>query len=522
MAIFACAGVDCRPCEVTAKGQRGDGVVHLDEGGVLGWRQDESAGEPEEEAGPAGCWEAPPCRAREELVSLPRRRQPPSVGSEAELEGELLTAEADPGQAVRSGPLSARVRVPPSRGLAWPWWPRPREHEEYQSLAARLQELYAEKLLPLERESSFHVFQSAELPPAHFSSRPMVLLMGHYSTGKTTFVRHLLGEDYQGMHIGPEPTTDKFTVICHGREPQVTPGNAVVCDRRLPYAPLAGFGNSFLSRLACSQLPNPLLESATFVDTPGVLSGGAERGYDFQEVISWFVEQAAVVLVFFDVNKPDVSEELGRCIARFPGASQKLRIVLNKADRVTAKELIRVHGALIWSLGKVLDTPEVARVYVISLADEPVESEEQRAILEQERQDLCSHIRRLPYGGPWQRINELSRRAHLVKAHALLMEHLRASMPTLWGHAERQRELLRSLPSVVRRVSQQERVPLGDFPAIDVPLRLRLAEHDFSKLPRLDRAKLDTLASLLQEDIPSVVESLEADRGWQSLAAGGL
>ena len=32
--------------------------------------------------------------------------------------------------------------------------------------------------------------------------------MGQYSTGKSTFVRHLLQRDYPGLRIGPEPTTD--------------------------------------------------------------------------------------------------------------------------------------------------------------------------------------------------------------------------------------------------------------------------------------------------------------------------
>ncbi len=37
----------------------------------------------------------------------------------------------------------------------------------------------------------------------------------------------------------------------------------------------------------------------------------------------------------------------------------QIRIVLNKCDLVTPQQLMRVYGALMWSLGKVMDTPEV-------------------------------------------------------------------------------------------------------------------------------------------------------------------
>ncbi len=32
------------------------------------------------------------------------------------------------------------------------------------------------------------------------------------------FVRHLVGGDYPSMHIGPEPTTDRFTALIHGND----------------------------------------------------------------------------------------------------------------------------------------------------------------------------------------------------------------------------------------------------------------------------------------------------------------
>lgn len=47
-----------------------------------------------------------------------------------------------------------------------------------------------------------------------------------------------------------------------------------------------------------------------------------------------------------------------------PARLCQVRIVLNKADSVDPQQLMRVYGALMWSLGKVFRSPEVCRVYI--------------------------------------------------------------------------------------------------------------------------------------------------------------
>ncbi|XP_052489178.1 EH domain-containing protein 1-like isoform X3 [Gossypium raimondii] len=55
--------------------------------------------------------------------------------------------------------------------------------------------------------------KSSKKTNSYFDAKPMVMLLGQYSTGKTTFIKHLLKTSYLGAHIGPESTTNIFVVV---------------------------------------------------------------------------------------------------------------------------------------------------------------------------------------------------------------------------------------------------------------------------------------------------------------------
>jgi hypothetical protein len=88
-----------------------------------------------------------------------------------------------------------------------------------------------------------------------------------------------------------------------------------------------------------------------------------------------------LIVLLFDPYKLDISDELSAVIRIMKGNEDKIRVVLNKADGVSVQQLMRVYGALMWSLGKVFETPEVCRVYIGSFWEKPPQNPETAPLL---------------------------------------------------------------------------------------------------------------------------------------------
>lgn len=98
--------------------------------------------------------------------------------------------------------------------------------------------------------------------------------------------------------------------------------------------------------------------------------------------------------LLFDAHKLDISDEFKETIEMLKGHDDKIRVILNKADMITTQQLMRVYGALMWSLGKVLKTPEVVRVYVGSFWNQPYQIEDNKKLFEAEQDDLLKDLYR--------------------------------------------------------------------------------------------------------------------------------
>ncbi|XP_059838744.1 EH domain-containing protein 3 isoform X2 [Hypanus sabinus] len=397
-----------------------------------------------------------------------------------------------------------------------------KDPELFQTVTDGLKKLYKTKLLPLEQHYRFHEFHSPSLEDADFDNKPMLLLVGQYSTGKTTFIRYLLEQDFPGMRIGPEPTTDCFIAVMNGDVEGVIPGNALVVDPKKPFRKLNAFGNAFLNRFMCAQLPNPVLESISIIDTPGILSGEKQRisrehedgyswlrrcpygGYDFAAVLEWFAERVDRIILLFDAHKLDISDEFSEVIKALKNHEDKIRVVLNKADQIETQQLMRVYGALMWSLGKIINTPEVIRVYIGSFWSHPLLIPDNRKLFEAEEQDLFKDIQSLPRNAALRKLNDLIKRARLAKVHAYIISALRKEMPAVFGKDNKKKELINGLGEIYARIEREHQISPGDFPNIK-KMQDQLQAQDFNKFQPLKIKLLETVDDMLGNDIAQLM-----------------
>lgn len=243
---------------------------------------------------------------------------------------------------------------------------------------------------------------------------------------------------------------------------------------------------------------------------PGKSSGEkqrVDRGYEFTQVLEWFADRCDRILLLFDVSSLDISDELKRAIEVLRRNDDKIRIVLNKADTVDHQALMRVYGALMWSLGKVLGTPEVCRVYVGSFWSKPLNFDSNRRLFELETKDLFDDLESLPKTATLRKLNDLIKRARLAKVHALIISELKESMPSVFGKDSKRKELINKLHLVYEKIQRDQNIPLGDFPKLERMQEL-LRNMDFTKFKPLDKKLLEKVDKMLAEDVPKLMSMI--------------
>jgi GTPase Era involved in 16S rRNA processing len=332
-------------------------------------------------------------------------------------------------------------------------------------------------------------------------------------TGKTTLINYLLGRNYPGMQVGPEPTTDRFVVLMHNKDESIIPGNVFVSDPKHQFCPLRKFGNTFLKRLQCSEFNSSLLETITIVDTPGILSGetkSIDRGYDINGVFESLSEVSDRVILLFDPHKLDISDEFKMIIGALCGNEDKIRVVLNKADMIDQQQLIRAYGALMWSLGRIFKKPEVVRVYIGSFWNQSTPYESNRKLFDAEEQDLFDDIISMPRNAVLRKLDYLIRRSQSAKIHAYLISELYNEKPYFFTD-ENKLALIERLSIIYKKIEKIYGFPSDDFPNLK-QIQEKLKRLDFSKFKSLNHDLIDSIDKMRTHDIPRLLSIIQEEQ----------
>ena len=73
-----------------------------------------------------------------------------------------------------------------------------------------------------------------------------------------------------------------------------------------------------------------------------------------------------------------------------------------------------------WSLEKILNIPEVSRVYIESFWNQPLVHTTNQHLFEAEQQDLFQDLQSLPRNAAVRKLNDFIKRARLVKVLKVL------------------------------------------------------------------------------------------------------
>ncbi|XP_038163287.1 sarcalumenin-like [Cyprinodon tularosa] len=338
-------------------------------------------------------------------------------GSDGEVTLEELPAE---GETIGSG-LRDRSHIEEMLRLA-----TAESSGEFSGAIKRLLNIYHKAIKPMEQVYKYNELRQHEVTEGEITSKPMVLFLGPWSVGKSSMINYLLGlhGTPQELYTGAEPTTSEYTVIMNGERFRTIEGIVMAADSSRSFSPLEKFGQSFLERLVGIEMPHKLLERVTFVDTPGIIENRKqqERGYPYNEVCQWFIDRADLIFLVFDPTKLDVGGELEMLFRQMKGRESQIRLILNKADSLSTQDLMRVYGALFWSMAPLVNVTEPPRVYVSSFWPQDYAPDTSRELFMKEEISLLEDLNQVIENQIENKIAFIRQHAIRVRIHALLVD----------------------------------------------------------------------------------------------------
>ena len=305
------------------------------------------------------------------------------------------------------------------------------------ALRTELLEMVSEELSPVAMRYGY-----SEVPlETNIKWRPQVLVLGNYSSGKSTLINEFLGLSVQGT--GQAPTDDSFTIITYDdTEPDDAPirvtdqrdGKFLLNDPEYPFETLKKHGQRFASHFKLKKVNSPFLKNLAIIDTPGMLDSITERdrGYNYQDVIGDLAQIADLVLVLFDPHKAGTVREARTSLRdTLPSKTFEDRVlyVLNRIDECSSMtDLLRVYGTLCWNLSQITgrkDIPMIHLTYSPSAAKKTGRTEDPQTAYLQYLENQREELKKAVLQAPCHRLDNL---ASFVETHGERLCHFMEGM----------------------------------------------------------------------------------------------
>lgn len=271
--------------------------------------------------------------------------------------------------------------------------------------------------------------------------KPIVLIIGNYSSGKSTLINEFVGHDIQ--RTGQAPTDDSFTIITSdpGVSMAETPGSTLVNDENLPFAHFKQFGEKLISHICMKQIGSPVLENMAIIDSPGMLDATSEndRGYDYRKVLGEFAKIADLIVLMFDPHKAGTIRESYEVIRNtLPEKSGEHRIVfvmsrIDECDNLS--DFTRSYGTLCWNMSQMTGRKDIPHIY---LTYSPIVARLKTMAQDwpQEREQLIEKIKKAPSFRINHILEDIDRQVNEVQIVAqAVAEFLRRANILFWKFA---------------------------------------------------------------------------------------
>ncbi len=200
--------------------------------------------------------------------------------------------------------------------------------------------------------------------------KPLVLVIGNYSSGKSTLINEIIGKDIQ--RTGQAPTDDSFTIITknEGSGEIEVPGSTLVNDEKLPFERFKHFGEKLISHICMKYVDSEAVDNLAIIDSPGMLDATSEkdRGYDYMKVLGEFARMADLIVLMFDPHKAGTIKESYEAIRNtLPEKSGEHRTIfvmsrIDECDNLT--DFTRSFGTLCWNMSQMTGRKDIPHIYL--------------------------------------------------------------------------------------------------------------------------------------------------------------